>query len=84
MQMGEYILREGEELSSTSKFYLVQSGVVECFKQFNVGTASCFHQVCGTEYHWLHSLCMSCWQRLICIASQLMLSVATMACMLPD
>ncbi|KAL0023027.1 hypothetical protein WJX79_001295 [Trebouxia sp. C0005] len=34
-EMGEYILKEGEELSSTSKFYLVQSGIVECFKQFN-------------------------------------------------
>ena len=47
--MGEYILKEGEELSSTSKFYLVQSGIVECFKQFNVGTASSFHQVCSME-----------------------------------
>ena len=36
--MGEYILTEGEELTSTSKFYLVQSGTVECFKQFNVST----------------------------------------------
>lgn len=49
LQMGEYILKEGEELSSTSKFYLVQSGIVECFKQFNVGTASSFHQVCSME-----------------------------------
>lgn len=36
LQDGEYILREGEELTSTSKFYLVQSGIVECFKQFTV------------------------------------------------
>lgn len=38
LQDGEYILREGEELTSTSKFYLVQSGTVECFKQFSVGS----------------------------------------------
>lgn len=38
LQAGEYILTEGEELTSTSKFYLVQSGTVECFKQFNVST----------------------------------------------
>ena len=37
-QDGEYILREGEALTSTSKFYLVQSGTVECFKQFSVGS----------------------------------------------
>lgn len=37
LQDGEYILRENKELSSTSKFYLVQSGTVECFKHFNVG-----------------------------------------------
>ena len=47
--MGDYILREGEELSSTSKFYLVQNGTVECFKQFNVSTASCLHQGGGME-----------------------------------
>ncbi len=37
VQSGDYILQEGEQLTSTSKFYLVQSGTVECFKQFNVG-----------------------------------------------
>lgn len=48
-QVGEYILREGEELSSTSKFYLVQSGTVECFKQFNVSTALMFCQLGSME-----------------------------------
>lgn len=41
LQDGEYILKEGEALTSTSKFYLVQSGTVECFKQFSVGSWPC-------------------------------------------
>eukprot|EP00891_Asterochloris_glomerata_P002124 jgi/Astpho2/2124/gw1.00038.236.1_t len=35
-QDGETILRQGEGLTSTSKFYLVESGTVECWKDFTL------------------------------------------------
>lgn len=34
---GDVILREGDELASDAKFYLVESGMVECFKTYEVG-----------------------------------------------
>ena len=40
LQAGECILRENEELTTSSKFYLVQTGTVECFKHFKVSLAS--------------------------------------------
>lgn len=41
---GDYILREGEELGSDAKFYLIDSGTVHCYKTFEViaqGLAAC-------------------------------------------
>lgn len=35
-QDGEYLLREGEELGSNAKFYLIDSGAVHCYKTFEV------------------------------------------------
>ena len=35
-QDGEYLLREGEELGSDAKFYLIDSGAVHCYKTFEV------------------------------------------------
>lgn len=39
-QGGDHILHEGEPLTSTSKFYLVQSGKVACYKQYKVCPAT--------------------------------------------
>jgi hypothetical protein len=35
-QEGEYILREGELLATDSKFYIIEEGLVECLKMFEV------------------------------------------------
>ena len=37
-QQGDYVLKEGEELGSDAKFYLIASGTVTCHKTFEVGT----------------------------------------------
>ena len=37
LQPGEHILREGEELATNAKFYMVESGTVECLRAFEVG-----------------------------------------------
>ena len=33
---GEFVLREGDELGSDAKFYLIASGTVTCHKTFEV------------------------------------------------
>ena len=35
-QQGDYVLREGDELASDAKFYLIASGTVTCHKTFEV------------------------------------------------
>ncbi len=35
-EQGEYVLREGDELGSDAKFYLIASGTVTCHKTFEV------------------------------------------------
>ena len=34
LQEGECILREGEPLTTESKFYIIEAGTVECWKLF--------------------------------------------------
>ena len=38
MQEGTHILKEGEELTPESKFYIVESGTVTCFRTIEVIT----------------------------------------------
>ena len=33
---GESIIHEGEDLKSDAKFYIVEKGVIECYKTFEV------------------------------------------------
>lgn len=42
VQDGEYILKEGERLTAESKFYLIESGTVECSKTFQVPVTNSF------------------------------------------
>lgn len=36
VQAGAHILREGEELGTSAKFYMIESGTVECLRTFEV------------------------------------------------
>ena len=38
LQAGQYILREKEELATNAKFYIVESGTVECRRTFDVSS----------------------------------------------
>ncbi len=37
MQGGQYILRENDALATNAKFYMIESGLVECQRTFEVG-----------------------------------------------
>jgi hypothetical protein len=40
-QDGDLVLKEGEELTSDSKFYIIDAGSIECYKNFGVRAAAC-------------------------------------------
>jgi hypothetical protein len=43
-QEGQYILSEGAALDASAKFYMIESGTVDCFRTFEV---SLFSLYCG-------------------------------------
>ena len=47
LQEGEFILREGEPLTTESKFYIIEKGLVEAWKLFEV--------LCSSQRHSLAS-----------------------------
>ena len=58
LQEGTHILKEGEELTPESKFYVVQSGTVACFRMFEVITITTDCIACFVESLLRHSSLM--------------------------